>query len=167
MIWIIFILMTAAVLAIMLVPLLGTRPIAQARVVYDMVVYKDQLAEVDRDLERGVLSPDQAGTARTEIQRRMLAAAGEAQAAGKTKAVPTRRITAAAIAILVTVPGVGFGLYSLLGSPTLDGLWFLSRSPMALPPAILQEFRAVAAGAGFDLSQLVAVDQSHNLVHAP
>ena len=57
--------------------------------------------------------------------------------------------------------------YALLGSPTLDGLWFLSRSPMALPPAILQEFRAVAAGAGFDLSQLVAVDQSHNLVHAP
>ena len=119
MIWFVFALMTAAVLAVMLVPLLRTRSTAEARVVYDLVVYQDQLAEVDRDVDRGILSAAQADSARTEIQRRMLAAAGEAQASGKTKAAPPRRIWAAAIAVAVVVPAVSFGLYAVLGSPEL------------------------------------------------
>jgi len=119
MIWFVFALMTATVLAVMLVPLLKTRPTAAARVVYDLVVYKDQLAEVDRDVERGLLSGAQAESARTEIQRRMLAAAGEAQASGKTKTAPPRRIAVAAAIVAVVVPALSFGLYSLLGSPEL------------------------------------------------
>ena len=119
MIWFVFALMTATVLAVMLVPLLKTRPTAAARVVYDLVVYKDQLAEVDRDVERGLLSGAQAESARTEIQRRMLAAAGEAQASGKTKTAPPRRIAIAAAIVAVVVPALSFGLYSLLGSPEL------------------------------------------------
>ena len=38
----------------------------------DITVYRDQLKEVDRDLERGLLNPEQAEAASTEIKRRML-----------------------------------------------------------------------------------------------
>jgi len=122
------------------VPLLKTRPTAQARVVYDLMVYKDQLAEVDRDLDRGVLSADQADSARSEIQRRMLAAAGEAQAAGKTKSAPPRRIAAAAAAVAVVVPVIAFGFYSQLGSPTL------SDQPAASRPAAMRGAAGQARG---------------------
>jgi cytochrome c-type biogenesis protein CcmH len=49
----------------------------------DMAVYRDQLAEVERDLARGTLTADEAGRARTEIARRML----DADRAGRGEAV--------------------------------------------------------------------------------
>jgi cytochrome c-type biogenesis protein CcmH len=40
----------------------------------DIIIYRDQLAEVDRDLARGVLDADEAERTRTEIARRLIAA---------------------------------------------------------------------------------------------
>ncbi|WP_037279505.1 c-type cytochrome biogenesis protein CcmI, partial [Rubellimicrobium mesophilum] len=40
----------------------------------DLGIYRDQLAEVERDLARGTLAPEEAERARTEIARRLLAA---------------------------------------------------------------------------------------------
>lgn len=40
----------------------------------DIIIYQDQLAEVDRDLARGVLDADEAERTRTEIARRLIAA---------------------------------------------------------------------------------------------
>ncbi len=40
----------------------------------DLAVYRDQLSEIDRDIERSVLSTEQATAARIEVQRRILAA---------------------------------------------------------------------------------------------
>ena len=40
----------------------------------DLAVYRDQLAEIDRDLARGVLASDEAQRLRLEVQRRMLSA---------------------------------------------------------------------------------------------
>ena len=65
------------VLVIMLRPLLKRREGENApREAYDINVYKDQLLEIEADLERGLLSEQQGEAARTEIKRRMLAAAG-------------------------------------------------------------------------------------------
>ena len=36
----------------------------------------------------------------------------------------------------------------------MDGLWFVSRTPEPLPPAIDKEFRDVARAAGFDVDKL-------------
>ncbi len=44
---------------------------------YDVQVYRDQLAEVDRDLARGVLTAEDAERTRVEISRRILAADAE------------------------------------------------------------------------------------------
>ena len=38
----------------------------------DLKVYRDQLAEVDRDLDRGTLAPEEAQRLRVEVSRRLL-----------------------------------------------------------------------------------------------
>jgi cytochrome c-type biogenesis protein CcmH len=115
MIWAIFAAMAVVAVGFLVVPLLKARPKAQTRAEYDLAVYKDQLAEVDRDLERGVLNADQAEAARTEIQRRILAAADGAKDKG---AKPTSG-RGVAVAVVILLPVVSFGFYALLGRPGL------------------------------------------------
>ena len=45
---------------------------------YDLDVYRDHLDEVERDLERAIISAEEAGLLRTEVSRRILSAASEA-----------------------------------------------------------------------------------------
>ena len=45
----------------------------------DVAVYRAQLAEVDRDLARGVIGEDEAARLSNEISRRLLAAAAQAE----------------------------------------------------------------------------------------
>lgn len=82
---------------------------------YDVQVYRDQLAEVDRDLARGVLEPEDAERARTEISRRILAADAGRAALGSG---PRGGVTwlAAGFAVLVIAVG-GYATYLTLGAP--------------------------------------------------
>jgi cytochrome c-type biogenesis protein CcmH len=128
--WIVLSGILAAVLLLLLVPLLRRQIQAPARVAYDIVVYRDQLAEVERDIERGLLSAEQAEAARTEILRRMLAAEdAEIDAPqGDYRVGGGRRLRlGAALVILVGVPLGSFGLYGLLGSPWLPGQPYAGR----------------------------------------
>lgn len=123
--WIAAVAATVAVLGLLVLPLMRkSKGTAQpSRADFDLTVYKDQLAEVDRDLERGVLSEDQALAARTEIERRMLAATGEAMGEGQSSEAPrpsaVRTTGALLVALLVVVPLGAFGIYALVGSPNL------------------------------------------------
>ncbi|MFZ1468248.1 MAG: c-type cytochrome biogenesis protein CcmI, partial [Paracoccaceae bacterium] len=47
----------------------------------DLQIYRDQLAETDRDLTRGTLSPADAARVKTEVARRLLEADRAARAA--------------------------------------------------------------------------------------
>ena len=51
--WLIFALMTLAVLAIVLAPLLGRARGETARAAFDFQVYRDQLSELETDRDRG------------------------------------------------------------------------------------------------------------------
>jgi len=124
MIWLVFALLTVVTLAVLLVPLLRSRPVLVGRAEYDLTVYRDQLAEIDRELERGTLQPDQAEAARTEIQRRILAAGEKREKDGPAASRPV--LLAAAIALLV--PLVTAGLYLKLGTPSLPDRPFASRA---------------------------------------
>ena len=42
----------------------------------EIAIYRDQLAEVDRDLASGVIASGEAEAARVEVSRRLLAASG-------------------------------------------------------------------------------------------
>jgi cytochrome c-type biogenesis protein CcmH len=128
--WILFSAVTLGVLLILVVPLLRRQTAAPARIAYDIVVYRDQLAEVERDLERGLLNEGQAEAARTEILRRMLAAEDAELEAVQPEYLLTGgrqlRLTTALV-ILIGVPLGSFGLYSVLGAPSLPGQPYASR----------------------------------------
>lgn len=116
MIWLIFGAMLALALAGLLRPLLRPVTVGAARVEYDLAVYRDQLDEIARDVERGLLSPDQAEAARTEIQRRMLAAGESEKSALPIRIKAGKR---AALVIVVAMPLAALGFYLALGAPDL------------------------------------------------
>ena len=55
--WLILAAMTALALGFVLSPLIRRGDGETARLGHDIAVYRDQLAEVDRDLDLGVISP--------------------------------------------------------------------------------------------------------------
>ena len=124
MVWALIAAMTAAALALLLPPLLRRPTAIGTRAAFDMEVYRDQIAEIGRDLERGQITEREAVDARAEIGRRLLAAdrqisdpaGGEDDGAGPAdggRAGPT----VAAIAVLVPMAAVA--LYLAIGSPWL------------------------------------------------
>lgn len=115
MIWIIFAVMTAAVIAALLRPVLKTEPPDGAvdRNAFDRAIFRDQLAELDRDVDRGTIGVGEADAARNEISRRLIA----------TTVSPAKRDRVgspwiAMLAILV-IPIVALPLYLRAGSPQL------------------------------------------------
>ena len=123
--------MTSLALAILLVPLLLRGRAAASREAYNLAVYRDQLAELDRDIGRGVLTPDQAEGARAEIGRRILALAPSATATGAASAVPF----AVAVIAIVALPFAAWSLYAALGSPSLPDQPFAARTQAATTQA--------------------------------
>jgi cytochrome c-type biogenesis protein CcmH len=130
--WFVFALMTAAAIFAVLWPLGrsgGSRSDAS-----ETVVYKDQLAEIDRDLAAGLIGAPEAEAARVEIGRRLLAA-DDQQRQPPTVANLRLRRTAAAIALL-GLPLLSVAFYLPLGSPSLGDfpLAERNRAPDAKQP---------------------------------
>lgn len=113
--WAILAAMTLAVTAALVAPLLRPRPPRGRRADFNRQVYRDQLGELDADVERGVVTAAEAEAARIEIQRRLIATTdgdgdGEALAAAGAP-------RAAALAVAVLVPAAALSVYLWLGSP--------------------------------------------------
>ncbi len=117
--WSAFALMTAAAIFAVLWPLSRRNP---ARGGSDVVVYRDQLAEIARDRAAGLIGEPEAEAAKVEVSRRLLAAA---DAATEEKSIsvgsPLWRRRATAVAGLVLLPIGATALYLALGSPQLPG----------------------------------------------
>ena len=93
------------------------------------IVYRDQLAELDRDIARGLMPPDVAQATRLEIQRRLLAAdRAEAPPARGGRPAPV----AAAIVAMVLAGGSA-SVYWRLGAPALPDSPFVSQAQAADP----------------------------------
>ncbi len=94
-----------------------------ALVATETAFYEDQLAEISRDVERGLMAPEEAEAARAEAARRLLRASREADS--KAEDAPTlaeprlRRRRAASAFALSTIPLVALIAYGLYGSPEL------------------------------------------------
>jgi cytochrome c-type biogenesis protein CcmH len=116
--FLLFGLVTVAVLAILLVPLLRAPRNATARAAYDLEVYRDQLRELETDARCGLIGAEARDAARREIERRILALdlGPQAWADGGTSMV---RRFAAAGAILMGVPLIAGAIYLALGAPGL------------------------------------------------
>jgi cytochrome c-type biogenesis protein CcmH len=114
--WFVFALMTVAAIFAVLWPL-GRTGRAQDQG-SEVAVYKDQLAEIERDLAAGSIPAPDAEAARIEISRRLLAAAASEPAMAATSNVTWRRV--AAVLALAGLPLVAMGVYMPLGSPKLQ-----------------------------------------------
>jgi cytochrome c-type biogenesis protein CcmH len=122
--WFVFALMTAAAIFAVLWPL-GRHGQPQEDG-SEAVVYKDQLAEIDRDVAAGLIGSSEADAARVEISRRLLASADNQRDPPLASSVSLRR--SAAIIALVGLPIVAIALYLPLGSPRLGDFPLAERS---------------------------------------
>ncbi len=161
--WLCATLLTLAAAAAIAFPLFETRR-AKSDTAYALDVYRDQLAEVERDAQRGILSDDQARSAQLEIERRILAlddvpldnrpasnrlAAPQAeQASGMGSAkMPGRRLIAV---LAIALPLGGAALYLGLGQPQLPDQPFAARDGSNAPatPEILALRQKLAGSPG-------------------
>ncbi|WP_132552721.1 c-type cytochrome biogenesis protein CcmI [Rhizobium azibense] len=116
MFWILVAVMTAAVAACLLYPLLRGAKAADDDRAGEAAVYHDQLRELDRDLAFGLISSDEADYARAEIGRRLIAVSA-AEPKAERKPVRPHRFSEAFV--LVMLPVLGLCLYITLGRPDL------------------------------------------------
>jgi cytochrome c-type biogenesis protein CcmH len=141
--WFVFALMTVAAIFAVLWPL--SRSAAPKPGGSEAVVYKDQLAEIDRDVAAGQIGASEAQAARIEISRRLLAAVdGERELPARSN-LKLRR--SSAILALVGLPIAAIAFYLPLGSPQLGDF------PLAA--------RTRAADANQPLENLVAQVEAH------
>jgi cytochrome c-type biogenesis protein CcmH len=141
MVW--FVLAGMAVLAVLaaLLPLLRPSPPMKADpAANETAFYKAQLEEIRRDVERGLLPPGEAESARAEAARRLIvASSGSPEAAapgGRTR-------LAAAVFIAIILPAVAFPLYARLGQPAMPDEPLASRKAAPQTAGGIEE--AVAA----------------------
>ena len=115
--WISTGLLTLLVLAVLCWPLLRRHGGAGAsRKAINTAIYRDQLAELERDLASGVLSQADYGSARDELERRVLEDVAAAEVADAAPLTP-RRLPRTALALAVTLPLAAAVLYVVLGTP--------------------------------------------------
>ncbi len=101
--------------ALVLSPFIRSRWGTTSRTQQVIGVYHEQLDEIDRDLNRGLLTEKQAAVSKAEIERRINEATGPAEEITSGLGVIGRTLTAAAIT-LVLIAGA-FSIYSNLGRP--------------------------------------------------
>ncbi|MDE1994908.1 MAG: c-type cytochrome biogenesis protein CcmI, partial [Rhizobiaceae bacterium] len=116
-VWILVAALTALVGTVLLYPLLCGAKAAEDGRAGEAAVYRDQLRELDRDLAGGLISPEEAGYARAEIGRRLLAVSNAGPNPAKTPLRSSYRFSQAFI--IVILPAIGLCLYLAKGSPGL------------------------------------------------
>jgi cytochrome c-type biogenesis protein CcmH len=120
MLWIIFAVMTAAAMLAVMWPL--GRKAASTSGGNDLLVYQDQLEEIGRDRNAGLIGQAEAEAARVEVSRRLLAAADAQAPSGEparsaAQLLQQRRVVAILGLIAVLILPLGF--YLSLGSPNI------------------------------------------------
>jgi cytochrome c-type biogenesis protein CcmH len=120
--------MIAVAVAWVLRPLLSGRAATSPdRETASLAVLRDQLAELETDLARGILAPERYEQARQELERRVL---DEVDREAPARAAAPATVNAWTAAILgATIPIAAIVLYVLLGTPSAH----LAKAPGAGP----------------------------------
>ena len=99
---------------------------AEPAAAYDLRVYRDQLAEVERDLARGIIADADAERLRVEIGRKVLDADRQLQQDSATPKARNRHAIVAGLALILLI-GAGWGLYARIGTPDEPDMGLKSR----------------------------------------
>lgn len=129
--WVLIFLFALLIVAFLSYSLLRGHRAEEPAAAYDLRVYREQLASVDRDLARGVINDADAERVRTEISRRILAADTQMQneSAGTGPSRPVSVIAIVGLAVLVI--GGAMALYRQMGAVGLPDLPLSARVEMA------------------------------------
>lgn len=136
--WIFAAVLVLACAYLVLIPLRRSRAL-RGRADSDVAVYRDQLDEIGRDLERGMIGETEAKAARTEISRRLLVAdaARSAESNSQTKAG-----SQFAVILVLAMPFLAVPLYMYSGAPGLPSQPFAERISKAPEEQSLDELVA-------------------------
>jgi cytochrome c-type biogenesis protein CcmH len=126
-VWLVFAAMTLATAVLLALPLFYTRKVKN-EAVFALAVYRDQMQELNRDAEAGLIGAAEAKSAQIEIERRILALTESPQWQPGRAPSHGMLITAA-----VVLPLLGFGLYLKLGEPALPGQPFSATAAATAP----------------------------------
>ena len=114
--WIAMAVLAAATSLSVLAPLYRASRGARSERGQALAIYRDQLGEVDRDLDRGVIGETEAKAARTEISRRLLRAGQESEEGGTAASPRPRSVATMAI---IAMPLAALAFYLFVGSPEM------------------------------------------------
>ncbi len=116
--WFVAALLTLGASLAVLLPLSRRGVVGQVDGDHDIEVYRDQLAEIDRDAGRGLIGAPEAEQARAEIARRIIRTGNDRPRGGVSvgQSAVLRAVGAAAV---LAVPLVSWGIYAATGSPNL------------------------------------------------
>ncbi|MDB5569056.1 MAG: Cytochrome c-type biosis protein CcmH [Hyphomicrobiales bacterium] len=142
MIWLVFAFLTAAAAMSVLAPLAraGRRTGGLSRRDADLDFYNAELAGIARDLERNLISPADAESAKAEAARRLIGGADPQAKAPEAGSRVARSV--AALASIVVLGAVGLGLYGYLGQPAFPDQPLMARK--TAPPDRMDMMAAVA-----------------------
>lgn len=160
--WMIILAIAAAVAGLLARAMLRARDTVMVDAAeFDLKVYRDQLAEVERDVTRGVLAAEDADRTRTEISRRILSLDAAQRDDTTADARPSTVLMAAMGLALI---GGSLGLYLWQGAPGYGDLALKQRiafademrairpdqqtaldslPPFSLPPEVDPDFAAL------------------------
>src|SRR5262245_40161235 len=126
MLWFVLAAVTVGVLAALVAPLFRQHRPSPSRARGELAIYRDQLAELQRDVEAGRVSGSEAKLAETEIKRKILAGADAIDPSEAAAAVPARgwAVSVALGLIATVIPIGGLAVYLLVGSPGVPGFPF-------------------------------------------
>jgi cytochrome c-type biogenesis protein CcmH len=113
--WIGLALMTAVAALAVLAPLMRGRSATGPAEGGDLAVYKDQLAEIVRDRDAGLIGTAEAEAARVEVARRLLKAERSGIPAAAGGAPGWRRAVIALV--IIAIPALSLALYLKVGRP--------------------------------------------------
>lgn len=131
MFWIICAGLAAIVAASIATPLLRRRATdEEPAAAFDLRVYRDQLREVERDLERRLIEPAEAERLRNEIGRKVLIADRAVEREGASHRTPGGPAAVAVLAVLLVGAGA---LYYKIGEPNYPD------QPMSMRLALAQQ----------------------------
>ena len=142
--WVLIGLISLIVCAVIFRTLVRQKNVAPlARADFDVTVYKDQLLELDRDMQRGILNADEATAARTEIERRILTLADDAEATTKqAEELKPGALSPATVGLALITPSAALVAYTVIGTPELPNLPYAERDIAAETRQVAERRRA-------------------------
>jgi cytochrome c-type biogenesis protein CcmH len=119
--WIAVAVLSAAVTFAVTRPLLKEHVDADDVREADLAIYKDQLAEIDTDAARGLISESEAEAARAEVGRRVLRRADAGKTIPEVNVAEVQWPKRVHLIATMVIPLASLGLYLVYGMPGLPG----------------------------------------------